>query len=694
MGSSKKTITDLQIVDLLEPGVAEAEGRRQAIMRCNGDSALYASVYAAYKKDYRKKYSNRFLQTIGYNPYTSALTRVLDKIAVKAYLVGKSLDVDTITILRGTYLDKYSTAKNYLQNNYDFVNNTEVLTVDGKVYKTLLVTNGGPTLHIDIARYYVDAIEERLNLYAYDGTSVWRPTGLNGALEEYLVGNILPTIVDNGGVPSYTVDTTLVVSPFTVITEYIPVEHFLLDIPEISYEVMYVTYTVVGGVVDEWFSYVENLDTIPSNLYVLSTINMTAILPLKENNTVYDLEERRRKRLLRKVGIIPKDMVQSLADPGLDNAYLWTGLPISNTDEVSIKVMFKTFDYLASGSGNIAVAISQLSMNYNFTISKTTYTGKIMDVGTYSKSLSGTDTPADTTGLSDEYNHSPGTYSTLVLRYQGSETEWRQITITNYTNSYTISGHSFTAYLTSSKDTGRLIIPLDVLNGLKYRDYVAVFESSLSMICYSVTVVKTKWYQTGIFKIFAFIVIIVVAIYTGYFDPEAFAASIGSMTATEMATAVLMSVAMSVGIQLILKAFGPEMGALIAIASIIALSYGGYMNMNLNNFNGYLATATNVLSTMDQAIQMKINEMMVKGKKELEEIATKTEALQVEMDKMRSLEGGMTFMINGFDDTAAYNTTPTVDSYYANMLGGSVFNFDVMYDVDGALEKRKVVNSG
>jgi len=760
MGSSKKTITDLQIVDLLEPGTAEAEGRRQSIMRSGGKIELYSAVYTAFKKGYRKKVSSVFLSNIGYNPNTVAQTRVLDKSAVKSYLIGKSINVDEIIVLRGTYLAAYATAGHYLQENYAYTNHTETLLYSGKTYKSLEVTNGGSTLNIRMSQWYLEAIENRLNVYNYDGTNIWRPTGVktitttgtagvtvntilvemynvssvlvytetvdvsvnkawsvtsselaNGdytvvvkedgvqvssteaqvdSLEMYSVDVIIGAVVDNGGVPSYKVDTNLSVSPFTLITEYIPVEYFLRSTPEYSYEVMYTTYTLIGGAIDEWFSYVENLDTIPSNLYVLATINMTAILPLKENNSIYDLEEKRRKQLLRRVGIEPKDMVESLADPNLDNAYLWTGLPLSNIDPASIKVMFKTFDYLAAGSGNISVSMSQLSMNYNFTIAKSTYTGKIMNVGEYSKSLVGADVP----GSSDENGSTPATYSTLTLLYQGSETEWRQIVITNYVNSYSISGHSFTAFLTSSKDVARLIIPLDVLNGLRYREYVTVFESSLSMICYSITVVKTKWYQTGIFKIFVLIVMIIIAIYTGYFDPQAFATAIGSMTATELVTAAIISIGVSVGIQLILKALGPEMGALVAIIAIVALAYGGYLNMNLNNFNGYLATATNVLSTMDQAIQMKTNEIMVKGKEELDAIAEKSEQVQELMENMRSLDGGMAYMINGFDDTAASSTMPTVDSYYTNMLGGVAFNFDVMYDVDGAIMKRKVVNSG
>lgn len=684
MGSSKKTIAALQIVGLLEPGIAEAEGRRQAIMRSGGDMAMYAAAYTAFKKGYRKKVSPTFLNSIGYNPYTAAQTRVLDTFAVKNYLASKSIDVGSIITLRGTYLDMYSTMENHLQNNYVFVNSTETLTIGGKIYKSLHVTNTAGTLNLSMAQLYTEAITNRLNTYGYDGTYIWRNS------EKYVVGNISPVVYDVLGIPNYSVTTTKVDSPNTAVTEYVPIVYFTLAIPEIAYEVMYVTYSLISGGVNEWFSYIENLDTIPNNLYVLDTINMTAILPLKENNTVYDLKEKRRKQLLRRIGIEPKDMVESLENPDLDNAYIWTGLPIGNTDETSIKVMFKTFDYIASGSGNISVSMSQLSMNYSFTISKTTHAGTIGAVGSYTKSLIGEDIPK----AEDVSGGYFGESSTLTLQFQGSSSEYRQIVITNYVNTYTVSGYVFMTYLTSTKETTRLIIPLDVLNELKYREYVQVFESSLSMICYSIAVVKIKWYQTGLFKILLLIVMIIIAIYTGYFDPETFAATMSTMTITEMVTTMITSIAISVGISTILKTLGPELGALVTIIAIVVLAACGYMNMNFDNFNGYLVTATNVLQTMDQAIAMKVNEIMAKGRQELEEIASKSEEVQKLMEGMRSLEGGMTYMIGEFNDTAVYNTTPTVDSYFANMLGGTAFNFDVMYDVDGAITKRKVVNSG
>lgn len=754
MGSSKKTITDLQIVDLLEAGTAEAEGRRNAILRCQGDGTKYASLYTAFKKDYRKKYSSKFLQGIGYDPHTTAQTRVLSKATVKTYLLGKGLTVDTILQLRTGYLEKYATAKHWLQTNYGLNNTTEQLVYSGKTYGSLLVTNGGSTITITMMQYYVEAFQQWLAQYGYDGTFVWRPTGVstitksgtagasttlvemkvyNGAvlvdsksadtsvvktwsltsisiangsytvklyangvetssetvvvdnMQKYSVDTFTPTVYDVGGITYYRVNTVLTISPYTVVVEDVPINYFIRTMQEYAYEVMYVTYNVVSGG-ESWFSYVEDLDTVPTNLYTTATINMTAILPMKEDNVIYDATEIRRKRLLRKLGLQPTDLVDSLKDTNLDNAYLWTGLPISNADQGSIKVMFKTFDYIANGSGNMTISISRLSMSYNFTITKTTHTGSVLPVGTYSKVLTGSDT---------EDSEGGGTFSTLTLRYQGSATEWREIVVTNYMNTYTISGRQFTGYLTSNKDTARLIIPLDVLNGLKYREYVTVFESSLSLLCYSITVVKVKWYQSSFFGFLLKIIAVVVAIYTWGAGSEvsegiwAVAESIGTM--------VLKAVIIQVAITTLMNALGPEMGALVAILAIMATAYTGNFGMSLDGFKGWLATASNILKTMDQALVMKMQELMVKSKAELEEIADKTENLEKVMEEMRSFGNDMTYMINSFNDTVAYSSPNGVvspDQYIAAMQGAIAYNYDVLYDVDGAITKRKVVNSG
>ena len=754
MGSSKKTITDLQIVDLLEAGTAEAEGRRNAILRCQGDGEKYASLYTAFKKDYRKKYSSKFLDSIGYNPHTVAQTRVLDKAAIKAYLTSKGLNPLTVLQLRTGYLDKYLTAKHYLQQSYGLNNTTEQLVYSGKTYGSILAVGSGSNIIITMSQYYVEAFEQWLAQYSYDGDFVWKPTGIstitksgvagttvntvemrvysgavlvdskiadtssnknwsltsavltNGTytvklyensvevsssseavdnMQKYAVGAFVPTVHAISGADYYQVELTLSVSPYTAVTENVPVVYFSRTITEYSYEVMYATYdtnTSAGN----WYSYVEDLDTVPANLYTTATINMTAVLPMKESNVIYDAEETRRKRLLRKLGLQPKDLVQSLQDPNLDNAYLWTAVPISNTDQGSIKVMFRTFDYMAPGSGNMTIAISRLSMYYNFTITKVTHTGNIMPVGTYSKTLTGSDYDDGEGG---------GSYSTLTLRYQGSTTEWRELIITNYVNSYQVSGHGFAGYLTSSKDVARLIIPLDVLNGLKYREYVTVFESSLSLLCYSITTVKVKWYQQGWFGFLLKIIAVVIAIWSWGSASEvsegiwAVAESIGTM--------VLKAVIVQVAITTLMNALGPEMGALVAILAMVAAAYTGNLGMSLDSFKGWLATASNILKTMDQAIAMKMQELAVKSKKELDEIADKTDELKEQMEQMRSFDGSNVNMINAFEDTAAFYSPNGIlepDTYISLMLGSTAYNYSALYDVDGAITKRKVVNSG
>lgn len=160
---------------------------------------------------------------------------------------------------------------------------------------------------------------------------------------------------------------------------------------------------------------------------------------------------------------------------------------------------------------------------------------------------------------------------------------------------------------------------------------------------------------------------------------------------------VLKAVVIQVAITTLMNVLGPEMGALVAIIAIVAAAYTGNFGMSLDGFKGWLATASNILKTMDQALTMKMQELMTKSKAELEEIADKSEAVQKAMEEMRSFSGSMIYMINSFDETAAYSSPNGVvspDQYIAAMQGAVAYNYDVLYDVDGAIAKRKVVNSG
>lgn len=736
--SHDEILTDLRIVNLLTEGVADKSARRAAIRQSGGQMSEYGRIYQQFKRDYRKKYSANFLESAGYAPNTLASSRVLDGDEILEYIQILEPTATELIKYRGTYLDKYLTAKHYLQNNYDFTNHNETLIIGSKNYSQLTVSNGGATINIKMIRLYDETIVENLtNNYMYDGNSIYLPTGIKtisssgtantstinvfvkilNSLDEivfqetidvsinkswsstsielvdgeynviikedlvevqnyivtilefeaYDVGVINSIIYSHEGVDSYKTICTKLVSPFNQVEIYTQVEYFTQSIYEYPYEVLYVEYKRSGYDSEYWFSYVENLDTIPSSLYELKTIPMTAIIPIKEDNVIVDLGEPRLKRMMRKLNIDPDSMLESLQNTDIDSTYIWTAIPFNTAGNAAAKTIYNSFDMLSVGSATVSISISKLSMSYNFTIDKSTSTGSVLEVGKYSKTLVG---------------------ETLTLIYQGSNTEYKTIVITGYTHTYTVSGHSFSVTLSSSSEVSRMIVPLDVLNILSYREFVEVYEQSLSAIMYSMQVVHVKWYETGAFGVILKIVAAIVFVYTWWAGGASWSSAL--WTLAEM-------VLVGVIVNMIFKVFGAEVGGAIIILAILASAYTGNFGLALDSFKGYMSTASAILSTMNQAVSIKAQELAMKSKEELEEIANKEDSLKDKMDELRSLDSTSITMIMSFDDTCAFKTPNGVvdpDSYIYNMQGGTAFNWDIMYDVDGEISKRKVVNSG
>ncbi|MDR8433932.1 hypothetical protein FPK63_23130, partial [Acinetobacter baumannii] len=76
-----------------------------------------------------------------------------------------------------------------------------------------------------------------------------------------------------------------------------------------------------------------------------------------------------------------------------------------------------------------------------------------------------------------------------------------------------VYGLAFTEYVTggntgvSAGDSDSLFVPLDysMTTEMTNRDYENVVAKSLHVVVNTLKVVKTKWYQTGVFKVVLFI---------------------------------------------------------------------------------------------------------------------------------------------------------------------------------------------
>lgn len=156
-------------------------------------------------------------------------------------------------------------------------------------------------------------------------------------------------------------------------------------------------------------------------------------------------------------------------------------------------------------------------------------------------------------------------------RKQVTAATYREVRIYSLaTTEYVKNGKTTTA----SGDSDNLLIPLDtaVDHEFNSRKKELLYTKSMHIVLNTLKVVKTKWYQTGIFKAIMFVAAIVI----GFFFPPAGAAA---MTWLAVAYSVAYSVAIGLVISVaakILVSLGVDVGTAAAIVAVVAVVLGGY----------------------------------------------------------------------------------------------------------------------
>lgn len=156
-------------------------------------------------------------------------------------------------------------------------------------------------------------------------------------------------------------------------------------------------------------------------------------------------------------------------------------------------------------------------------------------------------------------------------RKQMTDTTYREVRVYGLTSTeFVTGGHTTTA----SADSENLLIPLDLAVDHEFnnRQKELLYTKAMYIVLNTIKVVKTKWYQTGIFKAIMFVVTVVI----GYFFPPAGAAAMSWMAAAyAVAYAVAINLVISVAVKLLVN-MGVNVGAAAAIVAVVALVVGGY----------------------------------------------------------------------------------------------------------------------
>ncbi|EJB8489840.1 hypothetical protein MW368_003656 [Acinetobacter baumannii] len=247
------------------------------------------------------------------------------------------------------------------------------------------------------------------------------------------------------------------------------------------------------------------------------------------------------------------------------------------------------------------------------------YVGSIGPVGTYSFELS---TVLD---MGKGWFARPTETKVHRYKYQITEKTYRVVSV---------YGLAFTEYVTggntvvSAGDSDSLFVPLDysMTTEMTNRDYENVVAKSLHVVVNTLKVVKTKWYQTGVFKVVLFIAAVVMSVWTGG----------QSLTLYTVLIAAVQAIAISVVVSLVAKLavkLGVRVELVAAIAAVVAI-VAGYVNFaDIQQLAGMSASTINQLSNVALQLQAQMRSL------EMKSLAKNFADMRADFDsKMRELE--------------------------------------------------------
>lgn len=630
----------MEFVPLLEPDVALRQAKL-GIWFSTGNMYDFNMAYWMWKRDYRGRYSERYLERSGFDPTTPGDSAEIDAEELLAYIQTKDSAANSIKFFSVALPDADILGRVWLQNHgYDWRNHDNLLVYNNVVYNTYSARMRNNSDYVTLT---------------------------------------FQRIIEGQDTLTWTLD--------------IPNEYQ-------GVTCLNVKYGLTGEIPEFYKAYIENIASLPwEDFGVIQDIVMSAIVPIKEDE-VFTRETLELKRILNKFGLGGGELIDSLTEDedgnpsAVDNAYIMEGLPFdvwkdeNASDEVKNSIamaLYQSFEYLSTGLNN-TFAMSTLSMAYNYEMEIEHYAGVYegMEQGTYLAMVEGEEIGDDPYyveeggTIAEQIGSIGGAESAVYhIYYQISSVGYRRMVITNYAQTFRISGVDFTAYVNSSREEGRLLIPLEVLNDLKFRDFVAVHERSFSLLVYSTETYTIKWYQQSIFR---FIITIIVTWF-----------SLGTATAiidVIVQAAINMAVAYAIG--LVVGMIDNEFLALVVTIALVLLANDfGSFDLDVLTVENYLPLANKIINQSSTIYGDYVEGQMVKLQEEAERNKEQQEAWDAEM-----AGSGMTVTRAMMDAHYSYIDSHGPSAWVNQMLGDSLFNFDQYFSVTNEIEIRKQVTAG
>ncbi len=415
-----------------------------------------------------------------------------------------------------------------------------------------------------------------------------------------------------------------------------------------------------------------------SRSLVSTTANAKAfpIIPLKENFGFVN-ESRGMKVVLNKIGMNNSDFKSSLSDSHIRNAAILFILELNDNNPNVVKAIYETLTQMVQSTmpGNKGGSVTGYQLDLGFTqvnfktkviFTLETKSGSIGPIGTYTVGTKSVFIPGDSSGESS----SPSYYKTYkVIRKQLTADYYEELELSpDSSTTWRVGGYELSKRNSRNSDRGlsEVYIPIvDIgLKALKYEELHYVLARSMNMLVLSITVVKSKWYQSGFFKFIMMVVVAVVAYFTG----GAAYAAYGALAAGVVYAAAAIT---------ILGIMGVDTGVLGQVLQVAAAVVTFGTSLSSTAFDIVLTSASTL--TQFAVIASDIN---MRGS--LEALQEKAKATQAELGESEKLveeiaENTQKGLWVGIKDRSP-------DMLYALSSTDLMCSYDILYDYDSVME--------
>ena len=223
----------------------------------------------------------------------------------------------------------------------------------------------------------------------------------------------------------------------------------------------------------------------------------------------------------------------------------------------------------------------------------------------------------------------------------------------------------------SDIDLSEVYIPIvDIgLKALKYEELHYVLARSMNMLVLSITVVKSKWYQSGFFKFAMMVVVAVVAVYTGGAAYAAYGALAAGVVYAAAAVTILGLMGVNTGV----------LGQIVQVAAAV-------VTMGTSTGLSAMSTVDIVLAGAQALTKFAVLAVDINTQGTMEALQEKAKAKQEELKESEKLieeinESTQQGLWVGIQDRLP-------DTLYALSSTELMCSYEILYDYDGIFNNK------